>query len=1102
MMKKLFFSLILAAVTVSAMAQGLVGGKVVDQNGEAVVGVVITAGSANALSDLDGAFSISVKSFPATLTTTCLGYKDGKVTVEKAANNIIISIEEDNTVLEETVVVGYATMKKSNLVGAVEQVDDKVIGNRPVGNLSRALQGEVSGLNISFNDGKPSRDASVNVRGTSSIGAGGSTLVLIDGVEGSLSAINPQDVASVSVLKDASSTAVYGARGAFGVILVTTKSADKGVAKVSYSGSVTANRRTVIPDGITDGKTWLDWWMACYDGYYNGSKARLNHVDSKIPYTPEIYAEYDRRNADPSLSKVGRLEGHDIFGWAYYGNTDWYKELYKEVSFQTEHNLSVSGGNDKANYYVSGRFYNFDGIYKVGQENYKKFDMRAKGSIKVNDWLKVTNNTSIASYNNREPKEQTGGSMQRLMNHAAYPVSTIKNPDGTWTAAAAVSGYASFADNAAYRTNDYVYLREKVSADADIIKNVLKLSADYSFNYTTRKRVDVNQGVPFSKGGGVLQYEGINKETSYLQQVNYATRYQAGNVYLSYTPNLGENHYLNALAGYNIEASKYETITAKQYGFIVPSKPQFSLMEGEAVAPSVGGNEWAYVGFFGRVNYNYKGRYLVEASGRYDGSSKFPAYSQWGFFPSASLAWRLSEEPWMKGAKGILDNAKFRVSVGSMGNGNVSPYSYTSEMAITTATDTVLGGSLANYTGVASVVPASLTWEKATTYDAGLDLDFFNNRLSFTGDYYVRMTTDMYTPSVSLPAVYGTTPPKGNNAELRTTGWELSLMWRDEVKVGGKPFSYSVKGMLWDDRSVITKYFNDSKTFGTVDAFHKNSGVPGYYEGMEIGEIWGWEVVGLFRDADDIASSAIHDFQQASDKITRPGQLKIKDQDDSGRIDVGQFTADDHGDLIKIGNANPHYRFGINLAASWNGIGVSAFFQGVGKQDWYPSGDAGMFWGKYGRPFFAFIPSIMDMSQCNPNGTIAYINEEGICENYDTAYWPRISTYQSNSFDGQKNWTKPLITPNTRYLQNAAYIRLKTLQVDYTFPEKVVKNLRLQDLKVYVTGENLFTYTPLHKWAPNYDPEALGYDSDFGTAADGYSYPVFKNITLGVNITF
>ena len=1080
-----------ANAAAASPAKQTVTGTVTDTAGKPVVGatVLVKGGTVGTTTDVDGRFSLTIPA-GSPLEVSFLGYARQEIATA-GRTSLDIRLEEDAATLDEVVVVGYGTMKRRNLVGAVDQVDSRVIGDRSNGNLARSLQGELPGLNISFSDSKPSRSASFNVRGETSIGAGGNALVLIDGVEGSMDAINPQDVESVSVLKDASSTAVYGARGAFGVVLVTTKSPKRGAPEINYNGSVTFNRRTVIPDVITDGLTWVNWWKDSYNGYYNGSKSLLSHIDSTVPYSEAIYQELIRRQADPSLSRTTTLEGDSMFGWAYMESTDWLDLFYKDWNLSHEHNLSISGGNENADYYVSGRFYDMDGIYRVGDESYKKYDLRAKGSLKIRPWFKVTNNTSLAIIDQHEPKHSRNNfAVQRAINHAAMPLSPVKNPDGSWTTAAAISGYAAFSEGTSWRTNDYVYLRNKFDVNIDLVKDVLTASADYSYNYTNRKRMDAQTVIEYSKKPGEILYES-EAAGSNLQSVEYQTRYQSANAYLNWSPKLGDDHTFKALAGWNIEKQKYETLTIKREGFVTASKPSFGLMNGTTTDPTVGGYIWSYVGAFFRLNYGYKGKYLAEVSGRYDGSSKFPTNSKWGFFPSASVAWRVSEEPWMKWSEEWLDNFKIRLSAGSMGNGNVDPYSYTSEMTVVTASDIVLGGGLPSYTTVGSTVPVSLTWEKSTTYDLGLDLDFLNNRLSFSGDYYRRYTTDMYTPSISLPSVYGTTSPKGNNAELRTTGWELSFTWRDSFKLGGKPFDYSIKAMVWDNRTVVTKYENATRSLGTLKGYIQNGGSPSdFYEGMELGEMWGYTVAGLFRDQADIDSSATHDFTQASDKVTRPGQVKIADLDHNGNIDPGAFTADDHGDLSIIGNINPHYMFGVNLAANWNGIGLSVFLQGVMKRDWYPSPDSGYFWGKYARPFM-WVLGIH-------NYTDDMYSEEK--NNWDTAYWPRMTTYQSNS---SYSWTKLLEIPNTRYKQNAAYLRVKNIQVDYTFPKALCQKIRLGGLKIYLSGENLFTFTPLHKYAPNFDPEALGYDTDFSsTAGDGYTYPVLKSVTLGVNITF
>ena len=440
------------------------------------------------------------------------------------------------------------------------------------------------------------------------------------------------------------------------------------------------------------------------------------------------------------------------------------------------------------------------------------------------------------------------------------------------------------------------------------------------------------------------------------------------------------------------------------------------------------------------------------------------------------MGWRLSEEKFMGWSEGWLDNFKIRLSAGSMGNGNIDPYKYIDYMTLKSST-VVIGNALGTYTVAPGAIPLSLTWETSTTYDVGADLDLFKNRLTMGFDWYRRYTTDMYTVGVSLPAVYGTAAPKGNNASRKTNGWELSVGWRDSFRLAGKEFRYGVKAMVWDSRTWVTKYINPT---GNLDD---------YYEGMELGEIWGYRVEGLFRDQDDIDSHATQSFLQSSDKVTRPGQVKFADLNEDGKIDQGAKTLSDHGDLTVIGNTSARYHYGINVNLNWNGIGISTFWQGVAKKNWYPRYDSGYFWGQYNRPFGYMLKA--------HTGSNVYSEE---LDNWDTAYWPRYSAYQTN----ESSVNRVLTTPNDRYMQDVSYIRLKNLTVDYTFPAHICRKMRIKGLKVYVSGENLWTSSPMFKYCDNYDPEVINAgDSDFRTAeGDGYSYPMLRTVTLGLNLTF
>lgn len=521
------------------------------------------------------------------------------------------------------------------------------------------------------------------------------------------------------------------------------------------------------------------------------------------------------------------------------------------------------------------------------------------------------------------------------------------------------------------------------------------------------------------------------------------------------------------------------------------------LKDGEYYSTTSGGYTWGLVGFFGRVNYAYAGRYLAEVSARYDGSSKFPSSSQWGFFPSASVGWRLSEEPWLKPhVEGWLDNFKVRASIGSLGNANIDPYQYLETMtasgsASIAKSSVIINGQNVPYTSVPSLIPDDITWEKVTTYNIGLDLDLFHNRLSFTGDYYRRNTTDLYTVGPNLPQVLGSAAPYGNYASLKTKGWELSLSWRDSFNLGGKPFSYSIKGMLWDSRSWITDYYNETGDLTT------------YYKGMEIGEIWGFRTAGIYAsNADALNGPAYNFFKNGEMFRAYAGDLRFVDVDGDGIMTKGNRTLSNHGDLEIIGNQSPRYQYSINMSLNWNGIGLSMLWQGVGKRDWYPWTESGFFWGKWNRAYNSLMKTqtgdnVVRIDKSTDNWRVTNMDKN--------PYWTRMVSLAANRNDGPLTWE------NDHYLQDASYIRLKNITIDYTFPKHICKKLRLEGLKVYLSGENLFTHSPMFKHTDMFDPEVItSGDSDFAASTtsglngtgNGYSYPMLKTVTLGINVTF
>jgi TonB-linked SusC/RagA family outer membrane protein len=1093
-------SLVLFPVGIAAQdSAATVHGKVTSQTGEPLVGtVVMEAGTTNGeITNGEGRYSIRVRP-GATLSFTHLGYATREVQVGQN-HTIDVVMDENVTNLEEVIVMGFGSQKRRDVVGAVSQISGEIFEDRPNPSVVRSLQGEIPGLNITMRDGKPSRSAELKIRSdVNSIGSGGSSMVVIDGIEGDITTVNPDDIESITVLKDASSTAVYGSQGTFGVVLVTTKKPDIQKTTVKYSGSYSVLSRTVEPELVTNGYDYATSFKEAWYNYRGTNPTNFNNVFlSYIDGTfDDWYTELGRRNADPTLEKW-RINSKGYY--EYYGNTDWHDIIYRDHTWSSEHNLSVSGGNSKSDFYVSGRYFQQGGIYTEGNEDFKQYNIRAKGSVQITKWLKLTNNADIMRRSQHEPIVMYSNSssnmsdifpIQRQLEHQGYPMALEKNPDGTWTEASAYMGWAGFAEGTSYRQNDKFDLKNTTSLKINFIKDQLVADVDFSYYYNQTNREQVGN----LYNGYVAPDTYVTHQVfSYLEQRTYNRERLTANAYLTYTSKFrNDNHSVKLMGGWNIDDYQYKSTLMNRQGVLIEDKINWDLLDGDVWNLKDNGSySWGTYGMYYRANYSYKGKYLFEASGRYDAMSKFPANERWGFFPSFSAGWRLSEERFIKDAVGdVVDNIKIRGSAGMAGNGLLSnPYTYMSNMAVS-KTSILIGGNTATQAGIPTMIPDNLTWEKAITYNLGLDVDLLRGRLNFVGDIYQKDVKDMYTNGEEKPAVAGYSAPKGNYADMRTRGWELSLAWRNTHKVAGKDFTYRIKAAIWDNKSTITRFTSTTNTLPTI----YTSGV--YYEGMTLGEIWGFSFDRFFKDAYDVSNSPSQTFftnYNGAGNVWEAGDIKYKDLNKDGKIDRGNNTLDNHGDLEVIGNMTPRYHYSITLSANWNGIGLSMFWQGVGKRDWYPAKESSYFWGQYGRPYGYALPWHNSSNQAGMDENGSLINEN--------AYWPRLRSYIAEVSLGTMS------LPNDRYLQDASYIRLKTLTLDYTFPKKISDKLGMQTLKVYVTGENLLTFSPLKKWAKNFDPEVIqsgdtDYWSSLGSAGDGYSYPMLKGFTVGVSITF
>jgi TonB-linked SusC/RagA family outer membrane protein len=1045
-----------------------ISGTVVSQEKEPLKGVSISlkGSSIASTTDDEGRFQMMVPPANGELVLTYVGKKEKTVRFT-GPGALQITLEDEAGQMAEVMVVGYGTQKKENLTGAVDQVKADAFLNRPISNLSQGLQGVLPNLNLTPADGKPTQSPAFNIRGATSIGQGGNALVLIDGVEGNPALLNPNDVETVSILKDAASASIYGARAAFGVVLITTKKPTKDKVQVTYSSNYAIKTPTTLPEFVTDSYQWATLFNEAFSSWNNYASTPQN-VNKTMRFSQEYLQELKRRSEDPSLPKV---EVDPVTGeYVYYDNHNWMDDLYKKATFSTDQNLSITGGSEKVSFFLSGRYLSQPGLFKYNSDDYKTYSFRARGTVQVTPWLSIDNNLNFSNVLYHTPLNVgEGGGIWRNIVAEGHPMAPMFNPDGTLT------------HSAAYTVGDYWYGRNGMDYDRNVFRNTTSLATNF-FNNTLRIKGDftyqtsnnnekrIRVPVPFSRSPNVIDYVGLAFND--IRQIYRSTEYMASNLYGEYENTINKKHHFKVLGGFNYELSTYKRLGAERNGLIYEDATDMNLALGDAIAATGGYEQWNVMGSFFRLNYDFKSRYLLEVNGRYDGSSKFPSNERFAFFPSVSAGWRISAEPFWNVSPSLVSDLKVRASYGSLGNGNIGSYVFQEQMMLNRSSR-ILNGLQPSYTTSPGVIPAGLTWETATTSNLGLDLGMFRNKLTITGEVYIRKTIDMFTSGVELPAVFGAGSPRGNYADLETKGFELSVGWRDMFTLGARPLNYNVRVVVSDNVSTITKYNNPDKRLSD------------YYEGQRLGEIWGYVTDGFFTSAEQVRKSADQSlFNTTAQGIWRAGDIKFRDINNDGVINRGDNTLSSRGDLVVIGNELPRYRFGVNLGADYRNFFFNAFFQGVGKQNWYPSRGANTFWGQYNAPYGHTPVSQLGniWTEENPN-----------------AYFPRYTGYIAFTAGGT------LREVQTRYLQNVAYVRMKNLQVGYNLPAAITSKMRMSRASIYFSGENLFTYSPMHKITRDIDVENTG-DSDQDLAdsnqGDGLNYPMLKSYSVGLTITF
>lgn len=1079
----LFLILLLAGSSMVLSAQNRsISGKVFDTNEEPLIGVTVTIENTTigAITDIDGAFTLQVPEGKVVLNVSYVGFVPQKVTVASGQSNVTVRLSEDAVLLNEVVVVGYGKQKKVNLTGAVASVGGEELENRVTKSLSSMLQGTVAGLNVTTSSGVPGSSASINVRGITSIHES-EPLVLIDGAVGDIDRVNPNDVESISVIKDASAAAIYGARAAFGVILVTTKSgaAKGGKATVRYSGRFGWQAPTTSTDYETTGY----WSVYTINQFWQANSGTL-YVDYTDQDMQELWNRVNDKTEHPDRPWVVEDVRNGRNQWVYYGNYDWWHSLYRDNRPMQQHNVSISGGKDDVKYFVSGSYDKQTGILRENPDIYRKYNLRSKIDFRINEWLTMSNNTSF--YSSQYSYLGDGDVENTLAYSARHALACFpqKNPDGSWLYSTPYLNYKVangrhilLGENShrnVERSTDFTNTTRLVYAPI----RELSFTGDFTYRQyqsrnTSRSNVMYYREYP---DGELLSYAtgaGANR----LDEAVNTNQYYSTNIFGTYDDTFNQAHHLSVVGGMNYEAWKNKNISAYGENLVSTDLDDLDLVgqnaEGATITGVGGGqNEYALLGIFGRINYDYKSRYLFEVSGRYDGTSRFASGSRWGFFPSASAGWRISEESFFQPVRQWIDNLKVRGSFGSLGNQNISSYySFARLISISSLGYTFGEGSvLPKYSSLSAPIASGTTWETAQQWDFGFDLTMLGNRLNLTVDGYIRDTKDMLTDGVDLPGVYGADLPDMNAADLRTKGYEITLNWRDRLTLGNKPFEYSVGLNLSDYKSVITKYDNENKTFA-----------KDYYEGMEIGEIWGYVTDGLFQTDEEAKAYAekvvLSYVLKGQTGGWQAGDVKFVDLDGDGKVGIGSNNVDNPGDRKILGNSLPSFSYGISASAQWNGFDVSAFFQGTGNHYWYPAGQSMPFWGPYSYPYLSFLQK-------------DFLADVWTAENTD-AYFPRAMAYSASS--------GVLSNVNDRYLQNLRYLRFKNLTVGYTLPQSWTGKARIESVRIYFTGENLCYWSPLKKHSRYVDPEAAIDRSD---AYNNAYYPWQKSFLFGIDVTF
>ncbi len=987
---------ICAGVTQTAFAQTgtiTVTGKVTC-NGVGVIGASVMAKgtTVGAITDFDGAYTVKVEP-DAVLVVSAIGYSSSEAPVN-GRTKLDFSISEESLQLEGTVVVGYGVQKKVNLTGAVASVSTEELEGKPIANVLEGLQGTTPGLVIQQGSSTPGSAPTMNIRGFNTMN-NNDPLVIIDGIEGSLANLNPSDIDQISVLKDASSTAIYGSRASNGVILVTTKKGKEGKVEVNYNMTAGFQQPTSLP-------TVVDSWI--YAELYN--EAAVNSGRS-TKFTAEDIASY--RNGGP--------------------NCKWIEEIYRRRASQHSHNLSVTGGTESLSYMASVGYLGQNSLFKGPDYGYDRYNVRLNLSHKVNKVLTVSFTSQFTRNDIKDHAYWTEWIIEQCNRMPA--IYDIKTPEGAYNYPSGSNNNAlERLETGGYRRSVNDDMSGTIAADINIVKG-LKLALQGGARY-------INNNTHENRKASDNPLSG-DKENHISETFDRSTKYTASAI-LSYNTTFKEKHSFGALVGYGYEGER-----AKNFGTTrVTEDHKYDVMVGTVngteklpVTNWSGASDWSLYSVFGRLNYNYDEKYLLEFNLRNDYSSYFAKGNRSGLFPSLSAGWRISQENFWKGVRPYISSMKIRGSWGLVGNNRIGAYRY---MQAVSVTDGMVFGDQSAPTASFSSANPDIKWETTRMADIGIDMGFLKDNLTFSFDYFNNMTRDILV-SLSVPGIFGNGSPISNAAKVKTQGWEFAINYHFDTGI----VKHNLSGNVSDSwNKVISTRGND--------LYYGSDVVTVIKEGYPLYSYYALRNDGFFQSDEEAASSA-----HLVGVEPKAGDIKYIDKNDDGKID------DD--DRFVVGNDFPRYTFGLSYGLEVKGFFFSFLLQGVGMRSRWMRGEG-----------------VEAFHNNNEGPVLDFHMDRWTPANPDASY-PRLTM----GTESTNNATK-----SDFWIQNAAYLRIKNVQIGYNFPKHLLEKIRFKDLQLYLSCENPYVFSGMKG----------GWDPEYNADGSGRAYPVARVWSVGLNVKF